>query len=73
MTEPIEADRRPVSCPRCGTEAEWTFTDDDKTNVQVNCPECGQVAMGREQFDQAENGSNVEAVVEKPESVERED
>ncbi len=41
-------------CPRCGTDGRWWFTDAEKTNVAVICPNCGRFEIPREEFDQAE-------------------
>lgn len=42
-----------VSCPHCGSDAQWSFLDEAKSLVEVVCPECGRFEMPREDFDQA--------------------
>jgi uncharacterized Zn finger protein len=42
-----------VSCPNCGSEAEWSFLDEKRSLVEVLCSECGRFEMLREDFDQA--------------------
>jgi hypothetical protein len=38
-------------CPRCGAEAQWSFSDHHKERVEIMCPDCGRYEMPREQFD----------------------
>ncbi|HLI82519.1 MAG TPA: hypothetical protein VKV17_01305 [Bryobacteraceae bacterium] len=40
-------------CPRCGAEAEWSFFNPGKNEVEVMCPDCGRFPLSREEFDQA--------------------
>jgi len=46
-------DERETLCPRCGADAERSFTDPGKTRVEVVCPDCGRYTMSREEFDQS--------------------
>ena len=48
-----ERNEHEVSCPRCGSDAQWSFLDSEKARVEVMCPECGRYEMTREEFDQA--------------------
>ncbi len=50
------------SCPRCGGDAQWSFVDQNKTVVEIRCPDCGEYRMPREEFDQvaAENAELTE-------------
>ncbi|HSP66869.1 MAG TPA: hypothetical protein VLN48_04035 [Bryobacteraceae bacterium] len=50
-----ERGERDVICARCGAEAEWIFVDNEKTTVEVTCPDCGKFEMLRTEFDQAES------------------
>jgi len=47
-----EKDEHEIRCPRCGTEAEWSYAGEDRTTVEILCPNCGRMEMGREDFDQ---------------------
>ncbi len=38
-------------CPRCGSDAEWAFADEERTRVEVVCPDCGRYEMSKEEFD----------------------
>ena len=40
-------------CPHCGAEAEWSFLDPEKSQIEVVCPDCGRFEMTREEFDNA--------------------
>ena len=48
-----ERDEHETLCPRCGAEAEWSFSDREKRHIEILCPDCGKYQMTREQFDQA--------------------
>ena len=48
-----ERDEHEIVCPRCGTDAEWSYLDPEKTRVEVMCPDCGRYEMKREEFDRA--------------------
>ena len=48
-----ERDEHETTCPRCGEEARWSFSDADKTRIELMCPDCGRFEMPREDFDQA--------------------
>ena len=50
-----ELGERDTICTRCGSPAEWIFTDAEKTRVEVTCPDCGKFEMLRTEFDQAES------------------
>lgn len=47
-----ERDEHETLCPRCGAEAQWSFLDEEKRQIQVQCPDCGRFEMRREEFDQ---------------------
>jgi DNA-directed RNA polymerase subunit RPC12/RpoP len=49
-----QSGRRDGLCPRCGTDAEWSFLDSEQTKVEVVCPDCGVFELSRAEFDQAE-------------------
>ncbi len=49
-----EKDMSEAPCPRCGADAQWSFSDAGKTRVEVICPNCGRFEIPREAFDQAE-------------------
>jgi hypothetical protein len=49
-----DLDRGDGLCPRCGTNASWCFTDQDRTWVEVSCRECGKLELPRHEFDRAE-------------------
>jgi hypothetical protein len=42
-------------CPRCGSDAEWSFRDEEETVVEVVCADCGRFELSRAEFDQAES------------------
>jgi predicted RNA-binding Zn-ribbon protein involved in translation (DUF1610 family) len=42
-------------CTRCGADAEWSFTNNEQTRVELNCPDCGKFEIARAEFDQAES------------------
>ena len=46
-------DEHEMLCPRCGADAQWSFVDQGKRQIDIRCPECGSYTMAREQFDQA--------------------
>jgi endogenous inhibitor of DNA gyrase (YacG/DUF329 family) len=46
-----ERDEHEIACPRCGQEAEWSFADDAKRQIEIMCPDCGRYVMPREEFD----------------------
>lgn len=48
-----ERNEHDTLCPRCGAEAQWSFLDSEKTQIEVMCPDCGRYEMTREEFDQA--------------------
>jgi hypothetical protein len=41
-------------CPRCGSAAQFTYTAEGRTQVQVMCPDCGRFSVDRVEFDLAE-------------------
>ena len=41
-------------CPRCGAEANWSFADDQKSMVEIACPDCGHFTVSTAEFEQAE-------------------
>lgn len=49
-----QSGRRDGLCPRCGTDAEWSFLDSEQTKVEVVCPDCGAFELSRAEFNQAE-------------------
>ena len=40
-------------CPQCGADAEWSYLNGAKTQVEVFCPDCGRYQMTRDEFDAA--------------------
>lgn len=58
MRKPIErpdlAELREGLCPRCGSDAQWSFADEAKTEVSVACADCGRYRLPRAEFDAAE-------------------
>jgi predicted RNA-binding Zn-ribbon protein involved in translation (DUF1610 family) len=50
-----EGDPREAVCPRCGSQAEWTFSAADHSRVEVVCPDCGRFEVSRAEFLQAES------------------
>lgn len=48
-----ERDEHDTLCPRCGAEAQWSFLDPEKSQIEILCPDCGRYEMSREDFDQA--------------------
>ena len=48
-----ERNEREIPCPRCAADAEWSFLDLEKRQIEVICPDCGRYEMTREAFDQA--------------------
>jgi endogenous inhibitor of DNA gyrase (YacG/DUF329 family) len=46
-------DQRQTPCPHCGADADWSYFDAEKSQVDVECPDCGRFQMSREEFDQA--------------------
>ena len=51
-----QSGRRDGLCPRCGTDAEWSFLDSEQTKVEVVCPDCEAFELPRAVFSQAEAG-----------------
>ena len=51
-----QSGRRDGLCPRCGTDAEWSFLDSEQTKVEVVCPDCEAFELPRAEFSQAEAG-----------------
>ena len=49
-----ENDSFEATCPRCGADAEWSFVDAEKTQVEVICPNCDRFEISRAEFDQLE-------------------
>ncbi len=49
-----DLDRGDGQCPTCGTSASWAFINEERTLVEVSCPNCGKVEMSRDEFDRAE-------------------
>ena len=49
-----ERNEHEALCPRCGADAEWSYLDSEKTQIEITCPDCGRYEMAREEFDQAE-------------------
>lgn len=49
-----ERNEHEALCPRCGSDAEWSYLDAEKTEVEIICPDCGRYQMTREEFDQVE-------------------
>ena len=47
-----ERNEHDFPCPRCGAEAEWSHIDEEKTTIEIMCPNCGRYEMSREEFDQ---------------------
>jgi uncharacterized Zn finger protein len=43
-----------IPCPRCRTEANWRFLDEDKSQIEVICPDCGLFEMPRISFEKVE-------------------
>ncbi len=39
------------SCPRCGTDASWRYTDPHQNRVEIRCPNCGSYVLLRSEFD----------------------
>ncbi len=52
-----EQNEHEAPCPRCGADAEWSYLDENKNRIEVQCPDCGRYEMSKEEFDQvaAEN------------------
>ncbi len=48
-----ERNEHETQCPRCGSDAEWSYLDAGKRQIEVMCPDCGRYEMTREEFDQA--------------------
>jgi hypothetical protein len=46
-----ERDERDIFCPRCGADAEWSFSHDDRSGVEIMCVDCGRFEMQRADFD----------------------
>jgi predicted RNA-binding Zn-ribbon protein involved in translation (DUF1610 family) len=47
-----ERDEHEIRCPRCGGEAEWSYTGEEKSTAEILCPNCGRLEMSREDFDE---------------------
>ena len=52
-----ERDQHVTLCPRCGADAEWSFIDPEKSEVEIFCPNCGRYSMTRVEFDRAQTES----------------
>ena len=65
-----ERDERDILCPRCGADAEWSFLEDDRSVVEIMCPDCGRFEMPRADFDQF--GAEI-AELNEPEEPRRKD
>jgi len=48
-----EPNEHEVLCPHCGSEAEWSYLDPEKSQIEVMCSDCGRFQMTREEFDSA--------------------
>ena len=48
-----ERNEHEALCPRCGSEAQWSFLNGTKSRIEVMCPDCGRYEMAREEFDEA--------------------
>ncbi len=42
-------------CPRCGVDALWSYVDEERTLVEVVCPDCGPFELPRAEFEVAES------------------
>ena len=49
-----QSGRREGLCPRCGSDAEWSYRDEEQTIVEVVCPDCGTLELSSAEFDGAE-------------------
>lgn len=49
----IQPNQHQSQCPRCGSDADWSYVDAGKTRVEIACPDCGRYEMTREEFNQA--------------------
>ena len=45
----------PLECQRCRGEAAWRFLDEQKSQVEILCSDCGRFEMSRAEFEQAES------------------
>lgn len=48
-----ERDLHETLCPRCGAEAQWSYLDPAKRQIEIACPDCGVYTVSREEFDEA--------------------
>ena len=51
----IGEEEGPLECPRCRGEAAWRFLDEEKSQVEILCTDCGSFEMTRAEFEQAES------------------
>lgn len=50
----IGEEEGPLECPRCRGEAAWRFLDEEKSQAEIFCSNCGRFEIARAEFEQEE-------------------